>query len=571
MMRRPRGQTLLLFSLSLLLLTLMVLMTIGLGVRLHERTEQQVVADAAAYSQAVVTARTFNAVASLNRALIAQLSAVAAAQSLLSWAGYYHGALNQGRDVLASLGLGACGGEVAKAYEGIIREDERLIEIWEPQGAYTGIEGHDLHSASYIRRVVYETALVIADDQKRIYDRMVARVAPTDVGRGIAEHIAQEARRGSPWGDNRRELFAADQRVTRRERDAAVVPEQHAPKHLVRATMATRGVEHFISSREATPRKGELSAADYVRIRLNAVMAAKGSRLTAVVSDYGTAYFGAAGPQVTSGLAEVDGLDGQSINRAEWKRWQELARDDVPMNIWGAWAQDSGTFRFEPPPGCTFPEPTEDSFGYIVTTGPDDDRDNHLWRRGQDFDYRERNSPHVNDPPVVRHSFQRRPERADAPSIWPVFVDYQESALQGANAALNLEGQPKSLVPIVRDYSVRSRDPWELRFRFQFSRTGTGTRVDLGSKRAGFEQATAIASALTYYHRGAPGGTGAGHAAEPPNFLNPFWRATLVASDVDERFNDRGNDIIRTLEDVGQPQQAEALRLLRAAQFEAIP
>jgi hypothetical protein len=82
----------------------------------------------------------------------------------------------------------------------------------------------------------------------------------------------------------------------------------------------------------------------------------------------------------------------------------------------------------------------------------------------------------------------------------------------------------------------------------------------------------AIASGLTYYHRGsATGPGGRGHARETPNFLNPFWRATLVSSDVDEPFSRRGNDIIRTLESLGEAEQADALRALRASGFEAIP
>jgi hypothetical protein len=131
------------------------------------------------------------------------------------------------------------------------------------------------------------------------------------------------------------------------------------------------------------------------------------------------------------------------------------------------------------------------------------------------------------------------------------------------------------MVPIRRDYSVRrGGDPWELRFNFSLGGTG-GQSIDLRSTRtvpgAGMI-ATAIASGLTYYHRGSPTGpTGAGHAREPPNFLNPFWRATLVASDADEPYAQRGRDIIETLGALGAGEQADALRELRRRGFEAIP
>jgi hypothetical protein len=195
-----------------------------------------------------------------------------------------------------------------------------------------------------------------------------------------------------------------------------------------------------------------------------------------------------------------------------------------------------------------------------------------MWRRGnRGFgDYREWNDTRVTDPPDVRHSFREAPPDARGVSIWPVFVDYKESALDGGSAKSDADGQPKSLVPIVRDYSVRTGDPWELRFNFRFSRRGAGEEIDLRSSRRGLNRGVAIASGLTYYHRGAAAG-GDDHSREPPNFLNPFWRATLVASDVDESFGRRGDDIIRTLQSLNERDQANALRLLRAQGFEAIP
>src|SRR5690606_11737350 len=116
--------------------------------------------------------------------------------------------------------------------------------------------------------------------------------------------------------------------------------------------------------------------------------------------------------------------------------------------------------------------------------------------------------------------------------------------LDERHAVVNLHGQPKSMVNIRRDHGARTTpDPWELRFRFDFSRDQVaGQRIDLRDERAGFRRATAIATGLTYYHRGQPLGDSRDHGREPPNFLNPFWRATLVASDVDERYPDRGDD-----------------------------
>ena len=82
--RARRGQALVLFALTLLLLTLMVLMTLGFGMRAKERIEIQMASDAAAYSQAVATARTFNAISVMNRAQVAHMVAMAGTQALIS-------------------------------------------------------------------------------------------------------------------------------------------------------------------------------------------------------------------------------------------------------------------------------------------------------------------------------------------------------------------------------------------------------------------------------------------------------------------------------------------------------
>ena len=178
-----RGQTLVLFSLTMLLISLMVLTTVSIGMRVKERAELQTVADAAAYSEAVVTARSFNAISVMNRVLIAEMSSVAAAQSLMSWAGFYHGTLNQARDLLLDLTATAapqCDAALLDARQRIIREDRRLIDIWEPlKGGYEGKLGYDPRTANYLRSVLYATALQIAEDQKAIFKEMMFQVAPS--------------------------------------------------------------------------------------------------------------------------------------------------------------------------------------------------------------------------------------------------------------------------------------------------------------------------------------------------------------------------------------------------------
>ncbi len=86
---KTRGQTLVLGALFLFLTTVLVLMTLSLGQRTRDRIEAQIAADAAAYSNAVVVARTLNQLALINRTRTSMLVAVLGMQSLISWSGHH--------------------------------------------------------------------------------------------------------------------------------------------------------------------------------------------------------------------------------------------------------------------------------------------------------------------------------------------------------------------------------------------------------------------------------------------------------------------------------------------------
>src|SRR5688572_2122260 len=90
-----RGQNLILFALTMLLVTLIVLLTLSFGSAAKDKMELQNVADAAAYSDAVSVARTFNSFALLNRAQIAHMVAIAGVQSAISYTSLYMAILDQ--------------------------------------------------------------------------------------------------------------------------------------------------------------------------------------------------------------------------------------------------------------------------------------------------------------------------------------------------------------------------------------------------------------------------------------------------------------------------------------------
>lgn len=84
-------------------------------------------------------------------------------------------------------------------------------------------------------------------------------------------------------------------------------------------------------------------------------------------------------------------------------------------------------------------------------------------------------------------------------------------------------GQPVLPVMFTQRYRAQN-DPFNLNVGFKFS-SGAGARFDM---RKAVDTALAPAAAMAYYHR-------RGHLGEPPNLLNPFWHATLVPIEIDER------------------------------------
>ncbi len=116
MRSRARGQTLVLFALTLLLMVVMVCITLSIATRAKRKLELQTLAETAAYSNAVATARTYNTASLLNRAMISHWVAMAGVHGLSAWAsetmGYFGGLAEVVREFEAGnpavLGRQAC-------------------------------------------------------------------------------------------------------------------------------------------------------------------------------------------------------------------------------------------------------------------------------------------------------------------------------------------------------------------------------------------------------------------------------------------------------------------------------
>lgn len=519
--RDARGQTLFLFAISLLLLALMVLMTLSIGAKVKDRIELQNAADAAAYSEAVVTARAFNAVSLMNRTQISHMVALAAVQSLISWAGYSKATMEGAKDAITQMELACPGPDTAAALAAINAEQARLSAGWEALDNAAGLQQLGLQSIAGSYR----------DWAVQVYDGWSRTVIEGRAGRrSLAQQIVDEARQGSPWRNNPREMFA----------DKTVMSGASYPS-MVEINNAVAGVQ------------GD-----------HAVHITMGSRLHPFVS-----YRAMGTDALNAMLARLIGAQGFAANATNngsgyyaSEAWATNPIHSMKQRVGGTWGwgDDHGAVTVTRSLTCPGQTLTLAISAWLYGSDRPNRADMHDWSPRWDTD---------GEPAPDRHTYGGC---NPCPGMFPGHLDYNENAV--ADVA-NIFGQPKNVVVVQRDLSVRDAfpDPWQLSFTYQFRPSQAPTPFDL--KKAAVPSAqrmqAAVATGLVYYHRGGGDQTFSWeHWKEPPNFYNPFWRATLIGTDVDERGANRGAAAIEALNQHGLTEQARTIQLLRQAGFRGL-
>jgi hypothetical protein len=221
---------------------------------------------------------------------------------------------------------------------------------------------------------------------------------------------------------------------------------------------------------------------------------------------------------------------------------------------WYTWAEDHADVEVTFP-GCQ-PFVVRATAG-VKATDELDDTDDHWWtppgtRLGDSDPGMEKQ---------YRHTLGYvRPE--DMPSTFIGGFSYNTSDHRDEN----LWAQPKLFALVQRDYGVRGlrADPWSVLFRFSFAPHQSSKFDSHGLYLADgtdISVQSALATGLAYYHR-------RGYWEEPPNLWNPFWRATLVAADVDRGGDMRrgGSDISTTVGGIA----AQAFRHLIRAGYKGV-
>lgn len=535
---RPQGQTLVVFALTLLLLTLMVCMTLSIGTKVKEKMELKTAADAAAYSQAVATARTYNSISVLNRALMSNMVAMAGVQSLISWSGYYRAVLNKIRSgynipkaQYAAIALATCAcpsptcnppmcrcstqaiRDIGDTQDALDREDQRVDRVFRSMDVAAGLEARGLQIST------------VSDRQQELFRRLLNQNLTGNMA--IGKDIAAELNKGNPWGSDEVTALNSADTINSREQSggqctgtggaACLRRAADHKNHFIWATMGTRG-HAFVT--------GRAGGAMPIITRLRNVIP---RRDQFTVTNQGSGYFG----------------DSDSYSHA--------AKGSTGNKH--AWADDHGNTlimflrnQAPCPPGIPGPGGPDAWVRSNDLSGQAGD-DEHVWSGGRD--------------PANRYRQHTMGTCTLCPGMWPPHMDYNWGLLQDP---VNMFGQPKTYAVMQRDLSLRppkQADPWNLLFTFKFMKNGQGTEFDntglklVSQGGTDISKAVALSAGVAYYHR-----VGAGYK-EPPNFLNPFWRATLVRANIDTA---GATHIIQSLPS-GEAQNA--VRALESAGYKA--
>ncbi|MGE6760391.1 pilus assembly protein TadG-related protein [Corallococcus interemptor] len=535
--RLSRGQTLVLFTLTLLLMTLLVCLTLSLGSKVKEKMETQAVADAVAYSQAAQTARVFNEMALMSRAQIGHMVSQAAVNSLINWSSYYRSqvgaavvayqmasapywarvpccAPHSGCSAFCGCSLSAIA-SINMSVMRLMAYDAMLAAQWE------ALEAPAARRSMLLGRAAQ---LMFLDGQTLEYTRFMLEMQRERV----AGRIVEDAQRGSPFNGeiSSNSNTAIDEIYLGL---GAVIPDIFSQHHVF-AAIGSRG-HSFVTMRNFYP---TADAAVTTGIQTRAITPPD---VFASQGGFGAGYWSAMPDHASFGSSDV-----------------------------AAYADDHGfatvTFNRGRPPCQVTSGGTMVSASLLRATDVMDGTDIHAWlpsaTSGLGMDM---------EPAQTRHDMGRctRLGIGRCPSVWPMFMDYNGLHLMDKG---DIWGQPKNYAVIQRDYAQRSAaggDPWDLLFRFRFNPSNSGTQFDnrgvqLGPMFGGMDisRQTAVSTGVTYYHR-------RDHWKEPPNLLNPYWRATLATDDVD------GEDMTDALNDSSVGWAADAYNALKAQGYRGMP
>ncbi|MBL8954526.1 MAG: hypothetical protein JNK82_27350 [Myxococcaceae bacterium] len=538
-----RGQTLALFALTLLLLVVMVTMTLSFGTKAKEKMELQQVADQAAYSTSIATARGMNVLAMTNRVMLAHMVAMLGLISSSSfasmWIGVVDGMLIHYTLDLALAQAPRCNppwqwcGCIGLIFEGI-----RYFLTWiEFFRVFFTLASLDIPVANAANRA---SLAVMYMYLSQVETHFLHTFTNNLDGERTSERVMRRSTTGPEWEVNGGAADVAQREVGRVPYvDGALNVSSliASDRHAVMAAMGARG--HPWTAGRGNP----ISQAPMI-LRTKA-LATFGADLRLILNE-GNGYFGA--PFHTNNMFVTRSTAAVADDHSQWNGNYTGAGCQPGVNtpvfaaafVWsnaipGYWVHLAGT-------GFGLPAP----FAPVVVVLP------------TYFD---------NFHPISGACI------LNCPSAWTNFVDYNLWKVmdQGDNFA-----QPKIPVTVTRNMHNRpgGPDPWNLTFNFRFNPSGAGQRINTVDRdgimvRNGttgwldISRQTALSTGVVYYHR-------QGHWREPPNLFNPYWRGGLTRSDIDDQARSPTGDIHRVLRDSNVNWAADTYTALYNAGFRGL-
>jgi hypothetical protein len=545
--RRPlrRGQALVLSALGMVLLVLMVCMTLSFGTKAKQKMEVQVVADQAAYSTSVATARTYNVLSMVNRVMIAHMTAMLGIQSAISFATnwfvmvqsfliyYTFEIFNQLRCCRWSCAYYGC---FTALFVLITRWIPTLLELVRLFGTFPMADqaaAAEARATSLACNLMYAgqgltvsfqlyNALNNQNTAKRVTARASGGVADWQVAGGADKVTTREA--GFLAGPIAFGIGAINE-------SNIILTDRHA----VVASMASRG-HPFVTNRSTYA-----FFPNGVREMMNQALGRINARndLRQPYWHEGSAYHGF--------MLHSDAFLVSTSRFA-------IADDHGPL------IGPPNIMRYSGPAAV---RPLQIPLITLTTVLSNNSMGIHLGLATFG---------------IWADNFHTVPAVCllNCPSAWTNFVDYNPGlvALKDDNFA-----QPKAPTTVYKDAALSTPDPYNLLFNLRFTPTGAanggldmkhgvgagggGVRVrDGASGTTDISKQVGYSTGITYYHR-------AGHWKEPPNLFNPFWRAGITRPDIDRKQGpvavfgiplsaDNRTDIEDTLRGTGAPWAAAA-------------
>ncbi len=549
-----------LFALLMLVLVVAAIATMSLSHLTQQKMEMQVANDAAAYSQAVAAARTYNSVALLNRAQVATMVALQGIHSAISFAGTYRGAINS----------------TMFAYEDDFNGEFGKCGTWEYQINWTGqvntgngqrntcelldrmahedscARAHPLDISIFGFHIRFDFACIgeACDARREVMGEYGFLALNCDMQLGASGGRVpllkdEWCRVKKVWnllddmtGWQGRNAQAEAIALGEKERVAleqtlpgALQPLASASAGVVNASVDTsvgvsevgksfagggsyNGVEAALGSR-AHPfisRREDGRRAIEEQLRLVIAAAGAGPDEVQVLPDFkGSSFF----DEPAWGAATYSYSHGQRDPSAFASWADEHGRVSVSYN---------GPRANQREPGVADTRHIRTFRGSQSATDEQHQGDTHQWcpadlnAESSDPFVRHTLLPHKMPPP-------NEPDPCENTScIWPGFYDINATYVASPG---DVFGQPKLLTVATRDLAG-TKDPWNLFFKIQATQGSSGAQVDFRAKHAvagALPSFQALSSGMAYYHR-------PGHWKEHPNLFNPYWRATLVRSNL---------------------------------------